>query len=710
MRLLNARTLEFELFPDPKTRPEYAILSHTWEDEEVTFQEFQRATGAIQSKAGYAKIKLACEQAIKHGLQYSWVDTCCIDKSSSTELSEAINSMFRWYEESKVCFAFLIDVQSGVDAYDPDSAFATSRWFTRGWTLQELVAPKRVDFFNMDWGYIGSRDELAAPIQRTTLINEFYLVDHHQWPSRQDLLCTASVAERMSWAARRTTTREEDAAYCMFGMFDISMPLVPGEGARAFQRIQEEILKHSFGPSLLAWNLGTMSAPVDPEANDSHSPHRSMLRMFMGLQHPWYADTLQIWDRCQRQSLLAPSLQSFRDSEDIESARIAGDWKTTNEGVSILLPKSEDKCPYILLPCHKKATPWALLAIPVIFDSKNQTYARSSLPAVWVDVVNWHRWPLKHVTLSVDANMKRGYLPRSSGGEVLLRHLPENLRLLEYNLYGNWKPGPRTRTKSQVLLPLSLPESGFLIIALSIQNQATGRIATVIIRFSAKNDSLVQPTSPGTSTQWLDSSEVVCYNLFGVSKTDISNFVEGLRGSSNDVGLNPVLPTNGDSKTYDNESPGVFTLGPVPDESATSTPFAVNVAQDSLLDRPVYDVRITQAEKRFCDPIYHIFGFAWTLTQMKLRNRMYWMGDFVPLFSWIFLIITICSISKGVVDHLLDTPSVYFSTNSMKQVLTQGPSYAMAYVVMYNVLPVSCYLLPRSSRLIYQGRWLLALP
>ncbi|CAH0031336.1 unnamed protein product [Clonostachys rhizophaga] len=213
MRLLNARTLEFKLFPDPKTRPEYAILSHTWEDEEVTFQEFQRPTATIQSKGGYTKIKLACEQAIKHGLQYAWVDTCCIDKSSSTELSEAINSMFRWYEESKVCFAFLIDVQPGVDAYGPDSAFATSRWFTRGWTLQELVAPKRVDFFNMDWGYIGSRDELAAPIQRITSINEFYLVDHHQWPCRQNLLCTASVAERMSWAARRTTTREEDAAY-----------------------------------------------------------------------------------------------------------------------------------------------------------------------------------------------------------------------------------------------------------------------------------------------------------------------------------------------------------------------------------------------------------------------------------------------------------------------------------------------------------------
>uniref|UniRef100_A0A8H7K7J1 Heterokaryon incompatibility domain-containing protein n=1 Tax=Bionectria ochroleuca TaxID=29856 RepID=A0A8H7K7J1_BIOOC len=694
MRLLNVSTLEFESFPDPKTRPEYTILSHTWEDEEVTFQEFQRPTRTIQSKAGYTKIKLACEQAIKHGLQYAWVDTCCIDKSSSTELSEAINSMFRWYEKSRICFAFLIDVQPGVDAYDPDSAFATSRWFTRGWTLQELVAPKRVDFFSMDWGYIGSRDELAAPIQRITSINEFYLVDHHQWPSRQNLLCTASVAERMSWAARRTTTREEDAAYCMFGMFDISMPLVPGEGARAFQRIQEEILKHSFDPSLLAWDLDSMSAPVDFEVKDSHSTHRSMLRMFVGLQHPWYANTLQIWDGCQRQSLLAPSLQSFRNSGDIESARIARDWRTTNEGVCILLPKSDDRYPYIVLPCHKKATPWALLALPVIFDSKSQTYARSSLPAVWVDVVNWHRWPLKQITLSVDTNMKRGSSPRSSGGEVLLRHLPENLRLLEYNLHGNWKPGPRTKAKSQVLLPLSLPESGFLILALSIQSQATGKIATVIIRFSAKNDSLAQPTSPDTSTQWLDSSKVVSYNLFGVSKTDVSNFVEDLRGSNNDAELHPVLPANGYSKTYNNRSLSVKTPGPLPDESSTNTPLAVNVAQDSLLDRPVYDVRITQAEKRFYDPICHLLGFAWTLIQMKLRNWMYWMGDFIPLFSWIFFIITTCSISEGFIEHLSDTPSIYFSTNTIKHILIHGPSYAMAYVVMYNVLPISCYLLP----------------
>ncbi|KAK4098047.1 HET-domain-containing protein [Parathielavia hyrcaniae] len=234
MRLLRTDKLEMVEFLGQDIPP-YAILSHTWGTEEVTFQDIQQ--GAAQSRRGYGKLAGACNVAMQDGFEFIWIDTCCIDKTSSAELSEAINSMFNWYRNTEVCYALLSDVDAQEDAFALFSNFRESRWFTRGWTLQELIAPGVVYFYDAGWEQIGSRDTLLTPIVEITGINSdcFTAGDLSQF----------SAAQIMSWAANRNTTRIEDMAYCLLGLFDINMPLLYGEGDRAFARLQEEILRQS---------------------------------------------------------------------------------------------------------------------------------------------------------------------------------------------------------------------------------------------------------------------------------------------------------------------------------------------------------------------------------------------------------------------------------------------------------------------------------
>ena len=245
MRLLNARSKELIHF-NQKDVPKYAILSHTWREDEVLFEDLQ--TGKAADKAGYQKISRCCEQALCDGLEYVWIDTCAIDKSSSAELQEAINSMYRWYEKATVCYAFLDDL--GYPGLNPDpSTFGLEkcRWFSRGWTLQELLAPRNVVFYDPDWTCIGTKQgNLCQQISAITTIPVGILrgVDIQQ----------ESIARRMSWASTRETTREEDLAYCLLGIFDVNMPMLYGEGENAFIRLQEEILKSSDDDSILAWS------------------------------------------------------------------------------------------------------------------------------------------------------------------------------------------------------------------------------------------------------------------------------------------------------------------------------------------------------------------------------------------------------------------------------------------------------------------------
>jgi hypothetical protein len=222
--------------------PSYAILSHTWEadDQEVTFKDL--TNGVRLNKLGYGKIRFCGEQARKDGLQYFWVDSCCIDKSSSAELQEAINSMFRWYRNAVKCYAYLADVPS-IDI--GQQAFSRSRWFTRGWTLQELLAPRELEFFSQEGLKLGNKQSLELQIHETTGIPVQALRDIGGSVSQ------FSVEERMSWAAKRSTTVEEDQAYCLLGIFDTYLPLIYGEGKEhAFRRLRREIsIQHAVSAS-----------------------------------------------------------------------------------------------------------------------------------------------------------------------------------------------------------------------------------------------------------------------------------------------------------------------------------------------------------------------------------------------------------------------------------------------------------------------------
>ena len=288
MWLINTKTLELEEFLSQA--PSYAILSHTWEKEEVTFVDWQYNFPDAQRKLGFSKIQKSCEQALKDGHGYLWCDTNCIDKRSSAELSEAINSMFKWYKNSATCYAYLADVPPGDMA-----SFSSSRWFTRGWTLQELLAPKALTFYANDWSKFGSRSGLSQEIFDITKIRQDCMGDD---------IFQASISERMSWVSSRETSRPEDIAYCMLGIFDINMPLLYGEGEKAFIRLQEEIIRVSNDQSIFCWHW-------DPD----HVPRN--------------------WS-----SMLSPSPKTFIDSGYYQKASGADDslsYHIGNSGLSISL-------------------------------------------------------------------------------------------------------------------------------------------------------------------------------------------------------------------------------------------------------------------------------------------------------------------------------------------------------------------------------------
>ncbi|KAI0973745.1 heterokaryon incompatibility protein-domain-containing protein [Xylaria arbuscula] len=270
MRLLNVKTLKLE---DYTTRPapKYTILSHCWRPEigEILYEDVESSEPEIwreKRKEVAMKVLKACAETERLGFEYIWVDTCCIDKRSSSELSEAINSMFKWYRKSTKCIAFLDDIDG---------------------TLQELIAPDNVWFYNKNWSYIGDRFSMARKISAITRIDEVVLRHGHEpeledWdehdyredavhftcrcgingfdPDRlQGMLDSFSVATIMSWAAGRRTSREEDIAYCLMGLFDVNMPLLYGEKSKAFIRLQEQIIRRTNDQSILAW--ATSDAP-----------------------------------------------------------------------------------------------------------------------------------------------------------------------------------------------------------------------------------------------------------------------------------------------------------------------------------------------------------------------------------------------------------------------------------------------------------------
>jgi hypothetical protein len=233
MRLLQIdKNGKFSLTNDLlKNIPPYAILSHTWGDdcEEVTFNDLTTITGK-EPKSGYGKLHFCAQRATADNLQHFWIDTCCIDKSNSTELQEAINSMFKWYQNATKCYVYLSDVSET----DWELDFCKSRWFTRGWTLQELISPNKLEFYSKDGTFLGDKKTLVQQIHEITGISIAAL--------QGSSLSHFGTNERFKWAENRQTTRPEDEAYSLLGIFGIYMPLIYGEGKEhAFLRLRNEV-------------------------------------------------------------------------------------------------------------------------------------------------------------------------------------------------------------------------------------------------------------------------------------------------------------------------------------------------------------------------------------------------------------------------------------------------------------------------------------
>ncbi|KAI0708166.1 heterokaryon incompatibility protein-domain-containing protein [Cerioporus squamosus] len=255
MWLLSTDRAVLQSFASPEDVPDgYATLSHVWDEEEQSFQDVQRierecaSTGKNPRDLVSEKIRRCCELAESHGYKWVWIDTCCIDKTSSAELSEAINSMFRYYALADICYGYLRDVPFLADVRGADAEyFVQAKWFRRGWTLQELIAPRFFLFLSKSWQVLGTKADFAELIEDWSHIPATVLrfeVSHTEF----------SIAQRMSWfGAGRETTRLEDEAYCLLGLFDIHMPPLYGEGRNAFRRLQEEIMKQSADTTLFAW-------------------------------------------------------------------------------------------------------------------------------------------------------------------------------------------------------------------------------------------------------------------------------------------------------------------------------------------------------------------------------------------------------------------------------------------------------------------------
>lgn len=300
MRLINTETLKLDQFFDSQI-PEYAILSHTWERDELTYQDMQKLVPHIQQKAGYMKAVDCCKLARAQGYKYIWIDTCCIDKTSSAELSEAINSMFRWYQNAKICYVYLPNVPC-TDVPQTLSSFRESRWFKRGWTLQELIAPDSVEFYSKNWTYLGTKLSLRQTISEITGI-EIRVLEGASLQS----IC---VGKKMYWASSRVTTRLEDEAYCLMGLFNVNMPLLYGEGKKAFIRLQEEIKRNVYDHTLFAWFI-------------SAQQRRRMARLGI-----------------TQMGLLARSSRDFRYSENVVPLpnHEAEPYELTNRGVRMEIP------------------------------------------------------------------------------------------------------------------------------------------------------------------------------------------------------------------------------------------------------------------------------------------------------------------------------------------------------------------------------------
>ncbi|KAK3904266.1 vegetative incompatibility protein HET-E-1 [Staphylotrichum tortipilum] len=361
-------------FSHPSTRPALTNGHEMSDEDDTGFRRLVPAPSShpFEAKAGYQKIAYACGQAEKDGLQYLWVDTCCVDRRSGGDVSEAINSIFAWCQKAAVCYAYLEDVHYSdyTEGYKTwKDHFNNSRWFTRSWTLQELLAPSKVVFYAKGWRLLGTKSSLVKTVERITGIDQLTLLDPR-------LIHNASVARRMSWAAARTTTRTEDIAYSLLGIFGIHMPIMYGEGDNAFLRLQEEIMKRSDDHSIFAWGLFNNPG--------SHLPH-----------HPAPPDLDAIDpnddELADTTSMLAKSPANFAGAAHIlptppSEAEPTTHHALTNKGLLIHLPlfppnPTQPHTYLALLNCHFADSPTSRLAVLLTPTRIPNLFLRALTPA-----------------------------------------------------------------------------------------------------------------------------------------------------------------------------------------------------------------------------------------------------------------------------------------------------------------------------------------
>jgi hypothetical protein len=244
LRLLDVRTYQVSVFNEAAA-PRYAAISHTWGPDEVVFKDlvnFQYAT----LRGGFAKLQGACLTVIKLGIEWIWIDTVCIDRSSSVEVSDSVNSIFRWFRNSQFCIVYLDDLCPDDEGSASFRQLKACRWMTRSWTLQEVIAPRDVRFFSRRWTQIGTKESLLLQISVITGVDPDVLMDADRLPD-------VSAGRKMSWAANRSTTFVEDLAYSLVGIFGLYTTVSYGEGSIAFIRLQKEILRTSKDATLFLW-------------------------------------------------------------------------------------------------------------------------------------------------------------------------------------------------------------------------------------------------------------------------------------------------------------------------------------------------------------------------------------------------------------------------------------------------------------------------
>lgn len=354
MHLINVSTFELEAFVDADQVPGgYAILSHRWEQEEVLFKDITDDARRLRMRnlKGWYKIQKCCEQAAHERLRYAWVDTCCIDKSSSAELQEAINSMFRWYEMSQACYVYLADVRRDTSLPSTPHDFVRSQWFSRGWTLQELLAPHQLVFYDAIWKFIGNRQNLGTEIQDATNIPKSIAIEGLTERKRP------CIADIMSWAGRRKTTRVEDLAYSLLGLFKVNMTMLYGEGENAFLRLQEQILSRSDDQSIFAWHCDGLDDLADSKAYSpgtfgrasvGTNPHQEpdLLEASKSMYPGLLARSPQAFVRRQQQSApqsVPPAYMERRKSSMVTSDGIAAEFELVPRapGVYVALLNAE---------------------------------------------------------------------------------------------------------------------------------------------------------------------------------------------------------------------------------------------------------------------------------------------------------------------------------------------------------------------------------